>query len=151
LRIGVISDTHAHTLSEIPAAVLKALAGVDLIVHAGDFTERVVLEGLRTLGNVKAVHGNMDSDELKQLLPHQELFVVNGKKIGLTHGSGGPWGIAGRVREMFGDVDIIIFGHSHEPTNQYIRESLLFNPGRARDSFGLVTIEDEIKAEIIRV
>ena len=151
MRIGVISDTHAKALGEIPAPVLTALAGVDLIVHAGDFTERVVLEGLRTLGNVKAVHGNMDSDELKQLLPHQELFVANGKKIGLTHGSGGPWGIAGRVREMFGDVDIIIFGHSHEPSNQYIRGSLLFNPGRARDSFGLVRIEDEIKAEIIRV
>jgi len=151
LRIGVISDTHAHNLSEIPAPILKALAGVDLVIHAGDFTERAVLEGLRTLGDMKAVHGNMDSEEIKQLLPHKELFIANGKKIGLTHGSGGPWGIAGRVREMFGDADIIIFGHSHEPSNQYIRGSLLFNPGRARDSFGLVRIEDEIKAEIIRV
>jgi len=151
LRIGVISDTHAHTLSEIPDPIRKALAEVDLIIHAGDFTERAVLEELRKLGEVKAVHGNMDSDELKRMLPPKELFVVNGKKIGLTHGWGAPWGIAGRVREMFGDIELIIYGHSHEPANQYIRGSLLFNPGRARDSFGLVTIDDEINAEIIRV
>jgi hypothetical protein len=103
------------------------------------------------LGEVKAVHGNMDSVELKRVLPPEDLFEVNGKKVGLTHGSGGPRGIAKRVREMFGDVSIIIYGHSHEPYNAVIRGSLLFNPGRGRDSFGLLTIDDEIRGEIIRV
>lgn len=151
MKIGVLSDTHASTLSELPASLLKVLDGVDLIIHAGDFTQRTVLEGLKKLGTVKAVHGNMDSDELKKMLPAKELFVVNHKTVGLTHGSGAPWGIADRVRQMFGDVELIIYGHSHEPAHQYVRESLLFNPGRARDSFGLVTIDDEIKAEIIKV
>ena len=108
VRIGVISDTHLRTLSEMPAPILTTLAKVDLIVHAGDFTERAVLEGLRTLGKVKAVSGNMDSSELKEMLPRKELFVVNGRTIGLTHGSGAPWGIAGRIRDMFPEVDIII-------------------------------------------
>ena len=151
MRIGIISDTHIKTFDEIPAPIVTALAGVDLVVHAGDFTERAVLEGLGRLGEVKAVYGNMDSDELKGILPQKELFVVNGKKIGLIHGSGGPWGIADRVRQMFSDVDIIIYGHSHQTCNQYIQGSLLFNPGRARDSFGLLTINDEIKAKIIEV
>jgi predicted phosphodiesterase len=48
-------------------------------------------------------------------------------------------------------VDIIIFGHSHLSFNEYIRGTLMFNPGRARDSYGIVTVEKEIKAEIIRV
>jgi len=148
LRIGVIADTHVRTFSEIPSPILVALAEVDLIVHAGDFTEMAVLEGFRTLGEVKAVQGNMDSLELKRMLPQKELFVVNRKKIGLIHGSGEPWGMADRIRQMFRDVDIIIFGHSHEPCNRFIRGSLLFNPGRGRDSFGLITIDDEIKAEI---
>ena len=151
MKIGVISDTHVKTFNDIPEPILIALAEVDLIVHAGDFTEMAVLDGLRNLGEVKAVFGNMDSRELKRMLPPKELFEVSRKKIGLTHGSGGPWGIAGRVREMFTDVDIIIFGHSHEPSNQFVRGSLLFNPGRARDSFGLLTIDDKIKAEILRV
>ena len=151
MKIGVISDTHAKTLSDVPGAILTALTEVDLIVHAGDFTERAVLEGLSTLGEVKAVRGNMDSSELKRMLPQKELFVVNGKKVGLTHGSGAPWGIAGRVRKMFSDVDVIIFGHSHEPCNSYIQGVLLFNPGQARDSFGLITIDGGIRADIVRV
>jgi len=151
MRIGIISDTHVKTVNELPATIVTALAGVDLIVHAGDFTEMPVLEGLRRLGTVKAVCGNMDSSELKRTLPQKELFVVGRKKVGLIHGWGGPWGIAKRVREMFSDVDIIIFGHSHQPCNEYISGSLLFNPGRARDSFGLLTIDDEVRAEIIKV
>lgn len=151
MRIGVISDTHARTLGEIRPSILTALAETDLIVHAGDFTQMAVLEGLKALGEVKAVYGNMDSGELRSLLPLKELFVVNGKNIGLIHGWGGPWGIADRVREKFGDVDVIIYGHSHESFNQLVRGSLLFNPGVARSSFGLLTIGEEIKAEIIRI
>ncbi len=135
----------------MPPRILSTLAKVDIIVHAGDFTERAVLEGLKTLGKVKAVSGNMDSSELKEMLPCKELFVVNGRTIGLTHGSGAPWGIAGRIRDMFPDVDIIIFGHSHQETNQFLQGSRLFNPGRAMYSFGLLEIGDEIKAEIITV
>ncbi len=120
-------------------------------MHAGDFTERNTLDGLRTLGEVKAVCGNMDSDEIKRILPQKELFVTNGLKIGVIHGSGGPFGIANRVRELFDDVPIIIYGHSHQSYNQYLQGSLLFNPGQARNSFGLLTIENEIKAEIINV
>lgn len=151
MKIGVISDTHARTLNEIPAPVLKALAEVDLIVHAGDFTERVVLEGLRAMAEVKAVCGNMDSGEIREMLPAKETFVVNGKRIGLVHGTGGPWGIARRIRDMFGELDIIIYGHSHEASNQLIGQSLLFNPGRCRDSYGILEIGDHITAEVIRL
>ena len=67
MRIAVLADTHASSLSELPREILTDLAGVDLIIHAGDFTGRDVLDGLRRLGNVAAVHGNMDPGELKQL------------------------------------------------------------------------------------
>ena len=43
LRIGVISDTHAYTLSEVPDPIRKALAEVDLIIHAGDFTTSILV------------------------------------------------------------------------------------------------------------
>lgn len=151
MKIGVISDTHASTLDDLPRPILTALAGVDLIVHAGDFTERAVLEGLKKLGEVRAVRGNMDSAEIKGLLPEQDLFTIHGKRVGLVHGSGGPWGIADRIREMFSDADLIIYGHSHEAANRVIQGSLLFNPGRARDSFGLLTIDEEIKGEIVQI
>lgn len=151
MKLGVISDTHSRTIDEIPVAIRKALADVDLIIHAGDFTHKAVLDRLRTIGEVKAVHGNMDSGELKEVLPEKESFEVNGRRIGLIHGSGAPWGIAERVRRQFEGVDIIVFGHSHEPCNRYIQGVLLFNPGLARDSFGLLTVSDVIKGQILRV
>lgn len=151
MKIGIISDTHARTIDGVPPLILKALETVDLIVHAGDFTEKAVLDALAAIAEVKAVSGNMDSLELKRVLPRTELFTVSGKKIGLAHGSGGPWRIAERVREQFTGADIIIFGHSHEPCNRYIRGILLLNPGSARNSFGLVTIDDRIRAEVMRV
>ncbi len=151
VRIGVISDTHARTLGDLPNGILIALGDVDLIVHAGDFTEKAVLDGLRTLGEVKAVSGNMDSGALHRILPRHDLFAFGERMIGLIHGWGVPWGLAERVQKTFPGADIIIFGHSHEPTNRLIGDTLLFNPGRARDSFGVITIGDTVQADIIRV
>jgi len=151
LKIGVIADTHAQTIDDIPWSVMNALEDVDLIIHAGDIIERVVLDGLRDIVEVKAIHGNMDSGELKRMLPDKRTLDIEGRQIGLVHGSGGPWGMAERVRPLFGEVDMIIFGHSHLSCHEYIRGTLMFNPGRARDSFGIVTIDKEMTAEIVRV
>jgi len=50
MRIGVVSDTHVTELSEMAAPILAVLTKVDLIVHAGDFTGKAVLDGLKLLG-----------------------------------------------------------------------------------------------------
>ena len=110
-----------------------------------------MLDGLRAIGQVKAVRGNMDSIELKRNLPERDVFEANGKKIGPIHGSGSPWGIAERMRKQFSGVDIIIFGHSHESCNRYIQEVLLVNPGQAKNSFVLLTIDNRIRTDILRV
>ncbi len=149
MRIGVISDTHVTSLAEISERILAVLTEVDLIVHAGDFVAKGVLEGLKRLGEVKAVQGNMDSEELKRILPEKELLEIEGKRIGITHGWGAPYGIEDRVGGMFEDVDIIIFGHSHQAKNEVKKGTLFFNPGRARDSFGVLTLGEEVKGEII--
>ena len=156
MKIGVIADTHAQTIEDIPWSIMNALEDVDLIIHAGDMTERAVLDGLRDIVEVKAIHGNMDSGELKRMLPDKRTLDIEGKQIGLVHGSGGPWGMAERVRPLFGDVDVIIFGHSHRPFNEKINNILVFNPGSPTDTvfatintFGILTINDEIKGEIL--
>ena len=151
MKLGIVSDTHTGTIEAVPAVIRKAFADADIIVHAGDFTQKAVLDGLRTMGEVKAVCGNMDSMDLKAILPERDVFEAAGKKIGLTHGSGTPRGIAERVKSQFSGVDIIIFGHSHEPCNRYIQGILLLNPGQAKNSFALLTIDDGIRVNILRV
>lgn len=88
MKIGAISDTHAASLAEVPDRILRTLAEVDLIIHTGDFVSRDVLDGLKQLGEVKAVQGNMDSGELKRILPEKEILEIEGRRIGLIHGWG---------------------------------------------------------------
>ena len=113
-RIGVLSDSHVKSLDALPKQLIDTLATVDLIVHAGDFTALQVYEDLKRLGETKAVRGNMDNEDIRGLLPETEQLVIEGKKVGVVHGFGAPWGIEERVRAKFDDVDVIIFGHSHD-------------------------------------
>lgn len=46
-------------------------------------------------------------------------------------------------------IDIIIYGHSHRSQNKVIKDILFFNPGKATDSFGILTIDGGVRAEII--
>ena len=151
MRIGVISDTQVPSFEEIPDRILITLADVDLIIHAGDFVTLDVLDGLKRLGEVKAVRGNMDSGEIKRILPEKELLLIEGKRIGIALGSGSPYGIEDRVSRLFEDVDVIIYGHSHQPENEIKKGILFFNPGQARNSFGVLTVGNDIEGEIIRL
>jgi putative phosphoesterase len=151
MRIAVLADTHVNRLEHLPKKIIDSLSTVDLIIHAGDFTDLELLKELKQLREVKAVHGNMDSRELKTVLPVKEIVEIENKLIGITHGSGGPWGIEERIRKMFepDQIDIIVYGHSHRSQNKVINDILFFNPGKATDSFGILTIDGGAKGEII--
>jgi len=151
MRIAMLADTHVNTIEDLPQKIIDALSTVDLIIHAGDFTDIQLLRDLEALGNVKAVQGNMDSSELKAVLPTKEIVEIKNKRIGITHGSGSPWGIEERVRKVFESdgVDILVYGHSHQSQNKVIKDILFLNPGKATDSFGILMIDGEAKGEII--
>lgn len=151
MRIVVLADTHVSKLEHLPKNIINAVPSVDLIIHAGDFTDVQLLQELKELSEVKAVHGNMDSEELKAALPAREIVEAKNKRIGIIHGSGAPWGIEERVRKVFESdrVDIIVYGHSHRTQNKVMNDILFFNPGKATDSFGILTIDREAKGEII--
>jgi putative phosphoesterase len=151
MKIAVLADTHLSSFNEMPGWIVDALSHVDLIVHCGDFVTSDVLEGLKRIKDVKAVYGNMDSNELKLTLPEKELFSSGGKQIGLIHGWGAPFGIEGRVKRMFNKPDVIIYGHSHAPQNKVIGGILFFNPGRCHNSYGLLTIDYGIEAKIVNL
>ena len=151
MKIGVLSDSHVTSFDQLNDKILTALADVDLIVHAGDFVVKDVLDGLKQLGEVKAVRGNMDSDEIKRILPEKELLEIEGRKIGIIHGWGSPYYIDDRVGNEFSGVDIIIYGHSHYAQNETKNGVFFFNPGQARNSFGILTIGAEISGEIIKL
>lgn len=162
MKIGVISDTHIPLQAKQMAdVILEAFKKVDMVLHAGDLVKLFVLEDLRIVcKEVKAVCGNMDLGDVSHYLPKKEVINVGKYRIGLTHGAGSPSKLIESVTETFKDdnVDIIVFGHSHYPVNEKKGKILYFNPGSATDSifapynsYGIIEINDHIKAEIIRI
>jgi hypothetical protein len=75
--LGVLSDTHLYR-QQVPERVLKALEGVDLLVHAGDIVEMAVLEELERLAPLVAVAGNMDHGDVRKALPEKRVMQVAG-------------------------------------------------------------------------
>lgn len=162
MKIGVISDTHIPERSlKLPEIIVREFKNVDMIIHAGDLVEPEVLDELKKICiNIKAVRGNMDYPPLKNQLPDKEIISIGKFKIGIMHGYGHPDKLLDVLKEVFkkDDVDLIIFGHSHQPFNEMIDGVLFFNPGSSTDklfapynSYGIIEINDKIEAKIIKI
>ena len=148
VRIGVVTDTHVgEHLPVLPPEIPGLLAGVDLILHAGDLTDLVVLDDLRRVAPVVAVRGNHDEQGGIDALPRAVTVRAGGVRIGLTHGhrpaavelpaaalslvSGRPrlLGFGWAMRRRFGAVDCVVTGHLHMPVERRVGGVLLFSPG----------------------
>jgi putative phosphoesterase len=135
-RLAIISDTHLpRGRRALPAGCVERLRRADLIVHAGDFVEASVLRELEALGPpVAAVHGNVDSAELRALLPAERVVEAGGARIGLIHDAGPARGRLERMRRRFPDCDAVVFGHSHIPLHERAADGFqIFNPGSPTD------------------
>src|ERR1044071_6940672 len=79
--IGAISDTHGLLRPQ----ALAALAGCDLIIHAGDVGSPDVLARLGELAPVHAVRGNIDHGAWSANLPMTQRIEVGGFRIYVIH------------------------------------------------------------------
>ena len=131
MLIGVISDTHVPDRDyKIPEPVFKTFKDVDLIIHAGDLTSQEVLDQLKKIAPVTAIHGNIDRASGLNL-PKTEIITVNDLKIGVAHGEVYPRGDEQQLYYLALElgVDILITGHSHQSFIKKIKDILLLNPG----------------------
>ena len=145
----MVADTHVgEFLDALPVAVLEALEGCDLILHAGDLSVPAVLDELEVLAPVVAVRG--DHDRLGGLaLPDATVVVAGGHRIGITHGHRARLldaavivvavaagrdvrfraGISRALARRLGPVDVIVHGHWHEPVTSWSGGVLRYSPG----------------------
>lgn len=158
VSIIVIADTHVSRLKELPTVLQVALKEADHIVHLGDYTSLELVRELRELGGFYGVAGNHDDLQIKRVMGGTEVLTINGKKIGLIHGMYFPFGTQRRMKSRFRNhkLDVLLYGHSHEPGQKMLGDTLLLNPGTAsgqfpskRASFGILTIDGSINGEII--
>lgn len=87
-----------------------AAAAADLIIHAGDLTAASMLEQLRGIGEVAAVHGNADDAAVRSLLPTRLELTVGDVRLGIVHDAGAARGRLERLRRSFTEANAVIFG-----------------------------------------
>ena len=123
--IGLISDTHGL----VRADVHEALAGVALILHAGDVGGDEILDELALIAPVEAVYGNTDrpgnprlSDAIDREIAGVRLHVSHGHEVG----SPTPQ----KLLERYG-ADVIVYGHTHRQLVTRVAGRLVVNPGAA--------------------
>jgi putative phosphoesterase len=120
--VGLISDTHGLLRPE----AVRALAGSDVIIHAGDVGGPEILDALRAVAPVVAVRGNVDTGAWASALPGTAVAEVCGTLIYVLHD----------LNEL--DLDpaaagfgVVVSGHSHQPASAERGGVLFVNPGSA--------------------
>jgi uncharacterized protein len=134
LKIGIISDTH---LDKHPEKILdyldKCFKDVDLIIHAGDYTNSKVISLIKAHNKFVGVFGNVDKTPVRKLVKEKEIIELCGQRIGIFHGHGEKKTTIERAYDVFSadadNVNIIIFGHSHQPSISTKNKILMLNPG----------------------
>jgi uncharacterized protein len=163
MLIAIIADTHMpRGARALPDPCLEHIAAADLLLHAGDFVTLAVLRELEAIGPpVLGVHGNVDSAELRQLLPAERVVQAGGARIAMTHDAGARPGRLERMRRRFDQrADAVVFGHSHLPLHERARDGFqIFNPGSPTErrrapthTMGLARLEDGgIRFELVEL
>jgi putative phosphoesterase len=120
--VGVISDTHGLLRPE----AVEALRGSAHILHAGDIGAREILEKLRAIAPVTAVRGNVDRESWTRSIPQSQVVEIAGASIYMLH--------------ILAELDLkpeaagfaaVVYGHSHQPSQEMKGGVLYFNPGSA--------------------
>jgi uncharacterized protein len=156
--IAVFSDLHIPTrLDGFPLdRILPFMNNIDIIFGLGDYVNQKALDNLYSFGKtVHCVSGNMDDNIIKSIIPSKLTVTVEDVNIGLIHGWGGSFRIQEKISREFNNIDLICYGHTHEPFSGEINNIKFFNPGSIcgnKSSFGKIDIDGKkIKFEIINL
>ena len=123
MLIGLISDTHiTQKRGRISQKVFEEFADVDLIIHAGDITQKKVIDELGKIAPVIAVLGNNDNLDLNKT----EVRDIENFKIGINHGTS----YSNDFDKLYKlaiklDVNVLITGHTHRPHLKVIDNMIL--------------------------
>ena len=122
--IGLIADTHGL----VRPSVHSALAGVSVILHAGDVGSEAILHELGAIAPVKAVFGNTDAPD--PWLRAEFVHSAGGLRIHVSHGHevGAP--TPAKLLARYAE-EVLVYGHTHRQLVTRAEGRLVVNPGAA--------------------
>lgn len=131
IKIGLLSDTHGYWDEKY----LQYFETCDEIWHAGDIGSLEVARRLAAFRTFRAVYGNIDGQDIRQLYPQTLRFTVEDADVLIKHIGGYPGkydpSIAGTL--LVHPPKLFISGHSHILKVKYDKTLglLHINPGAA--------------------
>ncbi|MDQ3985320.1 MAG: metallophosphatase family protein [Actinomycetota bacterium] len=161
MKVVVLADTHTRGFSRaLPMGAWPYIETADHILHAGDVVDPALLTELKAFAPVTVVMGNSDALDIRDWGATDEVEIdLGGVRVAMLHDSGLSKGRRERMRKLFPDARVVVFGHSHMPFNEDTDGLLLFNPGSPTwkrkapfPSMGILWIEDgDVEGEIFPV
>lgn len=157
MLIGILSDSHDHLVRLEAGLDRLRKEGAELLIHPGDIVAPFAAKVLaQWQGPLHVVYGNNDGERagLKAILPQivdgPLLVECDGKRISLDHYP------PDKKHQPIDNVDVVLFGHTHEVVNERRDGTLFLNPGENcgwvhGQSTVAVLDTETLKAEIIRL
>jgi putative phosphoesterase len=135
MRVGLVADTHDHVIRIRESVSILNRAGVDLVVHAGDYCSPFAVREMEGLdAPLHGITGNNDGDLYQLQRAFAEIGArlesqwwetdLGGRRTLVMHE---PRGIADVATG--GDYDLIVFAHTHERDERRLGGTLVVNPG----------------------
>jgi uncharacterized protein len=148
-KILLISDTHGY----IDKRIVQYAKESDETWHAGDIGNLEVTDELKKVTNLRAVHGNIDNNKIREEYPENLRFTIEGIKIWMTHIGGYPNRYNHKIRKEINTnpPDIFICGHSHilKVINDKKLKLLHINPG-AIGKHGFHKVRTMVRFEVAK-
>ena len=130
-KILLLSDTHGY----IDEKIISHTNYVDEVWHAGDIGDTRVIDSIKFLKPIKAVYGNIDSNEIRMMTEKNLIFDSEGIRVVMTHIAGYPGKYNRNAIELIQkyNPNLFICGHSHilKVIQDKKYSHLHFNPGAA--------------------
>jgi putative phosphoesterase len=130
-KVGLLSDTHGYWDEKY----LQYFEPCDEIWHAGDIGTLEVAQKLAAFRPFRAVYGNIDGQEIRQLYPQILRFTVDGAEVLMKHIGGYPGNYDPSIKGsiLVRPPKLFISGHSHILKVKYDKtlDVLHINPGAA--------------------
>jgi hypothetical protein len=137
VKVGLLADTHDHVLRTREACSILNRAGVEAVIHAGDYCSPFAVRELAALdAPLHGILGNNDGDVLQIARAFAEIggrlesqwweARLGGRRILVMHEPRGVVDVAAA-----GDWDLVVYGHTHERDERRVGGTLIVNPGEA--------------------
>ena len=135
MRAVVLADTHVpRRARDLPPALWAAIDAADVVVHAGDWVSRDLVDAIAARAELVGVFGNNDGPDVRAVLPEVARVTLGDLRVAVVHETGQAAGRERRMAAAFPDTDLLVFGHSHVPWDTTTPNGLrLLNPGSPTD------------------